>query len=80
MVAVPGPTPVTRPEEEFTVATAVLPLDQVPGVPVVLKAVVDPTHTAWFPLSVPASDVTDTVAVVTVLFASVELHPLPTST
>jgi hypothetical protein len=44
MVAVPADTPVTTPEE-FTVATAVLLLDQVPPVlPLVVKVVVPPAH------------------------------------
>ena len=42
MVAVPEPTPITRPEEAFTVAMAVLLLDQVPPVSVELNEVVNP--------------------------------------
>ena len=54
MLAVPAPTPVISPVVEFTEATAVLLLDQVPPETVDVKMVVLPTHTAWFPLRDPA--------------------------
>ena len=55
MVAVPAPTPVTRPEAS-TVATAVLLEDQVPpGFPLELKVVVPFEHIACVPLRVPAT-------------------------
>ncbi len=53
-MAVPADTPVTTPEE-FTVATAVLLLDQVPPeLPLVVKVVVPPAHIFCVPLKVPA--------------------------
>ena len=48
-------TPVTTPVDEFTVAPAGLPLLQVPPIlPLVLKLMVEPTHTVEGPLMVPA--------------------------
>ena len=62
-MAVPAPTPVISPLVEFTVATAVLLLDHVPLEAVDVKVVVPPTHTAWFPLRVPAEGGAVTVTV-----------------
>ena len=55
MVAVPAATPVTTPVPEFTVATAVLLLLQLPPlVPLLVNVVVDPAQTVEEPLIVPA--------------------------
>jgi hypothetical protein len=45
MLAVPAPTPVISPVDEFTVATAVLLLDHVPLEAVDVKVVVPAIHT-----------------------------------
>ena len=68
IVALPEPTPVTTPFTEFTVATVILLLLQLPPLaPLLVKVVVEPTHTADEPLTVPALGmlftVTDWVAV-----------------
>ena len=54
MVEFPGATPVTTPVVGFIVATAVVPLDQVPPEALLLSIVVDPAHTVEAPLMVPA--------------------------
>jgi hypothetical protein len=53
MVAVPPATPVTRPEEELTVATDVLLLDHVPPAIDALRLVVLPAHRVDAPVIVP---------------------------
>ena len=56
MVVDPAATPVTTPVPEFTVATAVLLLLQLPPVlPLLVKVVVAPVHMVEEPLTVPAS-------------------------
>ena len=76
MVAVPGATPVTTPVPEFTVATAVLLLLQLPPlVPLLVNVVVDPTQTVAAPLTVPAFGSGFTVSA---LVAVVEHPPLVT--
>ena len=54
MVAEPAVTPVTRPVEALIVATAALPLLQLPPETVLLKVVLPSTQIACVPLSVPA--------------------------
>ena len=67
MVAVPAERAVTSPVDELMVATDVLEDCQLPPVAVDVKLEVDPIHSAWVPLSVPALGgavtVTDRVAV-----------------
>ena len=69
MVAVPVATPLTTPDE-FTVATAVLLLAQVPPATASDKVVVDPAQTVVVPVIVLTEGFTVTTAV------SYELHPL----
>ena len=67
-MAVPGLTPVTIPEERFTVATAGFDDTQVPPAEVEKNWVVDPTQAVWVPLRVPADGaVTTEMPFVTVL-------------
>lgn len=54
MVAFPGATPVTTPVAEPTVAIDVALLVQVPPAMLLLKLMVDATHTVEAPLMVPA--------------------------
>ena len=63
IVAVPAARAVTNPEVEFTVATAVLLLLQLPPVTVELYVSVEPTHKFWLPLKVPVLGRAVTVAV-----------------
>ena len=49
----PGEIPVAMPDDEHIVATAVLPLVQVPPVVVLDNVNVDPTHIAPLPLIAP---------------------------
>ena len=63
MLAVPALTAVTSPELEFTVATAVLVLLQLPPVPVVLKVAVADMQSGDVPLTVPALAFALTVSV-----------------
>ena len=57
IIAVPAPSPVTTPDDEFTEATAVLPLNQPPPLCPVgsLRVIVDPAHTAAGPVIAPGS-------------------------
>ena len=73
MVAVPAPTAVTTPEAA-TVATLVSLELQVPAalLPEILKVVVLPVQTSWFPEMVPA---TGGLVTVTVLVAMASAHP-----
>ncbi len=64
IIAVPAATPVTRPVRALIVATPVALLDQIPPETVDVKVVVPPTHTAWFPLRVPAEGGAVTVTIV----------------
>ena len=62
MVALPAATPITTPVDEFTVATAVLLLLQLPPVlPLLVNVVARPAHTAVAPFIVPALAVALTV-------------------
>jgi hypothetical protein len=72
IVAVPEETPVTTPEELFTVAIAVLPDVQDPLPAELLKAVVSVGQIDWTPLKVPALGGAVTV---TVRVAVELLHP-----
>lgn len=55
MVALPASTPVTTPVAEFTVATRLLLLLQLPPpVPLLVKVVIDPWHSVEEPLTEPA--------------------------
>ena len=54
MMAVPAVTPVTTPVL-LTVATAVLPLVQMPPEVASVRVVTAPTHTAGVPVMVPAT-------------------------
>ena len=66
----PGETPLTKPEEAFTVAKGMLLLLQTPPPsPLLLSAVVRPAHTVGVPLMVPALGCGMTV---TVALAQVE--------
>ena len=54
ITTLPGATPVTLPVEEFTVATAVLPLDHVPPLlPLVLNTVDEPAQILFVPEITP---------------------------
>lgn len=55
IVALPAATPVTTPVTEFTVATKLLLLLQLPpGVPLLLNVAVEPAHMVAEPLTEPA--------------------------
>jgi hypothetical protein len=55
MVALPAPTPVTTPVVEFTVATRLLLLLQLPPAnPLLVNVVGEPAHIAGAPVTVPA--------------------------
>ena len=55
ILAVPAPTAVTKPLDEFTVATDELLLLQVPpAVPVLVKDALEPGHSGVAPFTVPA--------------------------
>ena len=63
MVAVPGATPVTIPDEAPTVAIPVLPLDQVPPEVAFDKVVFPPTQSSIVPEMAVGGGVTFTVTV-----------------
>ena len=69
MIAEPAVTPVTLPVLLRTVATAVLPLVQVPPVLTSVKVTEEPAHTVPIPLIPDGSEFTVTTPVI--------LHPVP---
>lgn len=54
MVAVPGPTPSTAPFTSINAIPGLLLLHEPPGVPLVMRLIVEPAHTDEGPLIVPA--------------------------
>ncbi len=67
MVALPGATPVTTPDNEFTVAAAVLLLLQLPPpLPLLVNVVAKPVQTDGAPFTTPAFGTGFTVMVVVV--------------
>ena len=70
MVVLPAATPVTTPVLASIVATAVVPLLQVPPAILLLSIMVVPTHTEEAPLMVPAFGIG-----LTVMFADAVADP-----